>query len=684
MPRTPPPRNPGQDGDPPGMPAGPGDLPWLGSPDWELVPQSPDWDPDYLAAVAALDDEDPGDLEEDEDPDNAPPAGLDDGELAALLAEAFQRTDDQAAAEAEMARAGQAGVRAALGAMSTGRRGPGMPGSELICTGRDGSPAAGFASGQPLDTAPGCAVLGSFLDDAAGDDDRYAGASDDELIGVICAQDRVEANACARKHAALAELIRRRPAPGAEVQGPAQMPEGWDEFTGRELGAVLGIAFKDAEEMLSLAWHLEVHLPGTRAAFRAGTLSRDKAAVIAWATAFLTPAEARAAEAQVLDRAGQLTPGSLRAAIKRAVLEVDPGQARKRREHDAKLARVERWTELSGNAGLAGRQLPPAQVLAADQRLTAWAEELRKAGLGGGMDELRARALMDILLGVDSRPQGNPSPDSAQEDGPDGPGAPGGPGDPFAPPDPASPAAGLIPPGFAGQITLTLPVTTALGLADRPGELAGLGPIDPDLARDLAYGAARNPRTSWCVTVTDSLGHAIGHGCARPAPARFTDRHKPDTPGGPDPPGRPSFTFTPTGEPGPPGGYGTWRFSTGIPGQPDMLIKLEPIPTDGCDHRHQAKGHDPGVMLRHLTQIRHATCTGPGCQRPATRADFEHNIPYEAGGRSCLCNGNPKCRFDHRLKQDPLWKVEQLPNGNIRWTTPTGRQYVTEPTRYPI
>jgi len=212
----------------------------------------------------------------------------------------------------------------------------------------------------------------------------------------------------------------------------------------------------------------------------------------------------------------------------------------------------------------------------------------------------------------------------------------------------------------------------------------GIGLIDPDLARDLASAAARNPRSTWCLTVTDSQGHAVGHGCARPAPASPARRHTPDTSGGPDPPGRARFTFTATDEPGPPGGYGTWRFSTGIPGQRDLLIDIGPLPTQGCDHRHQARGHDPGVMLRHLAQVRHATCTGPGCRRPAASCDFEHNIPYEAGGRTCLCNGNPKCRFDHRVKQDPRWKAEQLPSGDVRWTTPSGRQYVTEPTRYPI
>jgi len=37
-----------------------------------------------------------------------------------------------------------------------------------------------------------------------------------------------------------------------------------------------------------------------------------------------------------------------------------------------------------------------------------------------------------------------------------------------------------------------------------------------------------------------------------------------------------------------------------------------------------------------------------------------------------------------RLKQHPKWKVDQLPDGTFRWTTPAGRTYTAEPTRYPI
>ncbi len=279
-------------------------------------------------------------------------------------------------------------------------------------------------------------------------------------------------------------------------------------------------------------------------------------------------------------------------------------------------------------------------MLAADQRISAWARELRKAGLDGDMDVLRARAYLDLLLDQDSRPR----QDAAG--GKDGRGLQ----DPHGGPDDLG-GGGPGPAGFGGRINLTVPLTTLLDLADRPGEVPGIGPVDPWLARDLAAAAARNPQTTWCVTVTDKDGHAIGHGCARPEPkshARRRDKPgKHGPPGGPDPPGGtsgtpgPGFSFTACGQHGPPGGYGTWRLRSAIGGQPDLLVALDPITTDDCDHRFQAQGHDPGVKLRHLSQIRHATCTGPGCRRPATQCDFEHNIPYEAGGRTCLCNGAP-------------------------------------------
>ena len=66
---------------------------------------------------------------------------------------------------------------------------------------------------------------------------------------------------------------------------------------------------------------------------------------------------------------------------------------------------------------------------------------------------------------------------------------------------------------------LIIPLATLLGLADRPGEGHGLGPLDPDLCRTLAATAAASPHTTICLTITNNDGIAIGHGCAKPAGA---------------------------------------------------------------------------------------------------------------------------------------------------------------------
>ncbi|HEV2537650.1 MAG TPA: hypothetical protein VGU21_09080, partial [Streptosporangiaceae bacterium] len=435
---------------------------------------------------------------------------------------------------------------------------------------------SGFAAGGVLDALPGGGTLAFFAGLAAGDDGRYAAVSDGELDGVISAWERQEAHASAQKHAAVAEFIRRRAEPACTADAVSGMPAVWDEFAVDELRLVLAENRGAAEDLMSRAHDLAVKLPDTMALFLAGCLRESRVKIIAYATAPLDPAEARAAEKLVLGRARRLTPGGLRAAIAQAVMDVAPEKARGRREDARKDARVQRWAEDSGNAALMGRELPPAEVLAADQRITAWAHELRQAGLEGSMDELRARAYLDLLLGKDSRP-------AAPDDGADG--GSGGPG------------AGVVPAGFAVRGTLTVPLVTLAGLADRPGELGGIGPVDPWLARDLAAAAARNPKTTWCVTVTDEQGHAVGHGCARPEPrsrrprpgtyGKRGKREKPGAAGGVrDGPG---FGFTAEEREGPPGGYGTWRLRT--PGDgPHLIVELDPLGTEYCDHRFQAKG----------------------------------------------------------------------------------------------
>ena len=444
---------------------------------------------------------------------------------------------------------------------------------------------------------PGCAGLAVAADAAAGDDGRFGGVSEAELVGVMCGWDRVEAHAHARKLAAVGELARRNP---GELDA---------EFTRDQVAYALGESRARADSLIGMAQALPRRLPGTKAGLEDGMISRYKAEIIAGATVLLEDEEARAAEAEVLDRAARLTPAGLRAAIARAVITAAPKKAKERRETAAKDARVERWLQETGNAALMGCELPPAEALAADEQITARARDLRAAGLEGDMDQLRARAFLDLLLGTDSRPrEGEPGADPA--------------------------AARPSPAGFAGRVTLTAPLATLAGLADRPGELGGLGPVDPWLARDLAAAAAANPKTTWCLTVTDGQGHAVAHGCARPEPKKHGKRAGP----GPPPDGT-GFSLTPAGRDGPPGGYGTWRLRTPGPG-PDLIITIDPITTDPCDHRFEAQGHDPGVRLRHLAQIRHATCTSPICRDPPPRPTSSTTPRTKrAAGRACANAG---------------------------------------------
>src|SRR5689334_15156357 len=633
---------------------------------WEPVITRPDpmtaeeWE--ILLEHDLAEDLDPGELAWEDDFLN-PDADLTGAELAEIAAAMQERAADAAAAAGQAAGADPAGVAQVLAAQAAAaaarRRGPGQPGSARPLAGETSSAAAGFGTGMLLDVMPACPDLAVLAGRAAGDGDSYAGVSDDELTGVLCAWDRLEAHMAARKLAAITELARRRPELDAPSSGrPAG--SGTEDFTADEIAHALAESRRKAGELMTVADSLGSKLPGTRAALRDGVITLVKAQIISNAVTVLSAREAKAAERRVLGRAGRLTPGGLREAIRQAVLEVAPKKAKDRREHAARSARVERWGEDSGNGALAGRELPPAGVLAADQRITAWARQLKAAGLDGDMDQLRARAFLDLLTGTDSRPR--PRQDGT---GPDGAAA-----------------------RFAARGTLTIPLATLLGLASRPGQLAG-APIDPWLARDLANAAAASPRTTWCVTVTDPDGHATWHACARLVLASHTKHRKRRKRGSSRPPeatgnrdGPPSaVSFTRTTRDGPPGAPGTWILT--IHGR-EYQVTFEPLTTQDCDHRHETKGHDPGARLRHLAQVRHATCTSPVCRRPASQCDYEHNIPYEAGGRTCLCNADPKCRHDHKLKQHPRWKVDQLPDGTFRWTTPSGRQYTTEPTRYPI
>ncbi len=621
-------------------------------------PPDPMSDEDWAARLACSGGyEEPYDPELEEDPHSGVPGEYLDVPMSEIIAKAREVSASEARARA-LADAGL------LEAISIERRGPGY--SEPMSPGEYANPTAALAHGGVLDTAVPCGTLALFLEDAAGDDGTYSCASADEVMGAVCAWDRIEAYAAARKYQALAAFIRHRPAPGCEAEKPGGMPRVWEEFTPNELAHSLADGLYGAEIAIGTAHDLAVKLPGTMRALLSGDIRDGKARIIARATANLDPEQARAAEGRVLDRAGRLTPGGLRAAIARAVMEIAPEMARRHREEAAKTRCVEVRAEESGNASVSARELSPELATAIDTELTARARELKKMGIGQSSGDRRVLALLE-RFGLAGELPGRAPTTGAPTTGalPGGP-LPGG-------RDGNIGGYGEHKVAVQGKLNLTVPLRTLQRQAERPGELAGYGPIDPALARRLADATLAHPRTKVCVTVTNERGEMVAHGCARP-PTR-AERHRLPKSAGRR--GRcPALTPLPESE-------RIWVLDPGN-GTGDLIVAIWPVGTDPCDHRLQTARHDPGAELRHVTELRYGTCTSPICRRPASQSDFEHNRPREEGGLSCLCNGNPKCRRHHRLKQHPGWRVDQSPDGQIVWTAPTGRTATTRPHQYPI
>jgi hypothetical protein len=482
---------------------------------------------------------------------------------------------------------------------------------------------SGFESGGVLDTSPPDGPLAG-LTDAVTRDGRLAELGDDELIGVMRAWRRLKSWCSAGTLAAVAELARRRPADQTPAASPGQFPAQLSEFISDEVAAALTLTGQAASVETDLALDLAIRLPGTFDALHAGIIDDRRAGLIADATRILTDEHARLVEARILPKAGEQATGRLRAALARAVIAVDPAAATRRREEAQKDPRVRRWQEDAGTAALAGYNLPPAEVLQADQRLTERARALREAGLPGSLEELRARAYLDTLLGHSSAPElAEPSE------------RPAGPARPKQP----------VRPQLATRVNLTLPLGSALGQSDQPGVIAGFGPVDAPLARHLLGAAAADPATRYCITLTGQNGQAIAHGCL-PGPDALN------------------------------------KLTTHNLTQP-LTLTITPLAQGLCGHRHQEPGYQPSRKLQHLIWARNPACTAPGCQRPAARCDLDHTTPYDQGGRTCECNLAPLCRRHHRCKQSCNWHLEQPSPGTMHWTTPAGRHYITEPNAYP-
>ncbi len=373
----------------------------------------------------------------------------------------------------------------------------------------DGPAGTGFASGGAADAMPPGPVLARLTASAAAG--GYPPLGESELIGVLCAWQRLTSWAQAGQAAAVIALAGRRADQSRRTGNPHLR-----EHVSDEIAAALRLTGRGSGRLLEVAAGLG-RLPEVLAALEAGTIDWAKACLFVDLLAGLPDEVARAIARRLLGLAGGMTSGQLRAALGRAVLAADPDAAERRMKEARKDARVEAWEEPSGNAALAGRELRPADVIAIDKQLTCLAEWLQSMGADGTISQLRAAAYTALLAGRELAtllpPVADPGPadpdrtdpgsaDSDSADDPDGPD--GGRGE----------GAGW--PRLTGTVNLTMPLSAWAGLADAPGEVAGYGPAGAGTCRELA--AMMGTGTRWCLTLTGPGGHAVAHGCARRPP----------------------------------------------------------------------------------------------------------------------------------------------------------------------
>ena len=281
----------------------------------------------------------------------------------------------------------------------------------------DGSPVSPVLVVEHLPTGPGLAALLA--------QDTPAEASDWDLPGLAAGYRRVAAWAQARELGAAAEIAARRAAANPKIGTTADgRPVSLPPEAAAEVALELRMSQCGASAWTALGCQLRWTLPATGAALAAGTIDLLRARIIAEATAVLSGEHAARLEARVLPRAGDQTTGQLRAAVRRAVLAVDPEGAERRRADTERLARIRLYPGEEGTATLTGSCLPGVHAAAAMARISAMARALKSAGADGGIDLLRAHVFLGLLLGtmpLIPPPADGPPDDPPADDGTDSP-----------------------------------------------------------------------------------------------------------------------------------------------------------------------------------------------------------------------------------------------------------------------
>ena len=183
------------------------------------------------------------------------------------------------------------------------------------------------------------------------------------------------------------------------------------------------------------------------------------------------------------------------------------------------------------------------------------------------------------------------------------------------------------------QVVLHVPLATALGVSEAPGELEGHGPLSAAQTRQLLVGAEIT-----ALFVDGATGQPVN---AAPRPL-----HRP--------------------KPGD-GLLGADRLRDLLR---EVSLSTVELPAEVVEPQ-----HDPSAGLARYVRLRDRGCDGIGCSVPAAQCELDHHTPWPEGKTTA---GNLKARSKrcHHAKHAG-WTVTAHEGGGSSWTSPGGRSYHT-------
>jgi hypothetical protein len=492
----------------------------------------------------------------------------------------------------------------------------------------------------------------------------------------------------------------------------AQHTAGMDLATVAQVALALGCSEARAGRLLTEAQALVV-LPGALEAIECGLLTVEQSTTLVNQLAVLDLTGQlvlwRRLQQRLIADNSPLPPARLTELLRRWVIAHDREAAAERRRQ-AELSRTTYYRRRDdGLYDLTGAGLNPPDTRAILCRI---AERARPWGIDDDRtaDQRRLDAFRDLLLGRDQRPiqpDDQPMLDGHDCDVGQGAGQSAAAGSCRRC---ALRAAGAAPCGcLPGQpvpcgtdTAVLLPIGAGLGTTDELAELAGHGPLEPDLTEQLLL-AGPVLRPVW--VDDDGVVVAAGDQTIRPQrgdpasvraallalqdlppPAlhpRHPHDHRPGQPSEQQPLEQPRAVPTelaPVGaltRPALPATAADAHVPAG-----ERVLAAAALGSCGGEHPAGTPGpYRPSRRLRRLIELRAPRCEWPGCGARAVRCDAEHDLAWP-DGPTCACNLGPCCRRHHRIKQLG-WTKTRGHRGIVTWTDPTGRSWTSPGQHHP-